>query len=141
MPDAEVWWQLIALKLSHQKMLPEQDGFSNVSELSPGLFWLQKVQVCFSDCPILIFYLSVLPFSLGLCYTDYFCHLEWFSSIELRRKKTPFLRLIGSQEANKIQFSSTKKRESVLWNCIMRGTPSLSPFWRLFWRVQRQMRK
>ena len=38
MPDAEVWWQLIALKLSHQKMLPEQDGFSNVSELSPGLF-------------------------------------------------------------------------------------------------------
>ena len=141
MPDTEVWWQLIALKLSHQKMLPEQDGFSNVSELSPGLFWLQKVQVCFSDCPILIFYLSVLPFSLGLCYTDYFCHLEWFSSIELRRKKTPFLRLIGSQEENKIQFSSTKKRESVLWNCTMRGTPSLSPFWRLFWRVQRQMRK
>ena len=141
MPDTEVWWQLIALKLSHQKMLPEQDGFSNVSELSPGLFWLQKVQVCFSDCPILIFYLSVLPFSLGLCYTDYFCHLEWFSSIELRRKKTPFLRLIGSKEENKIQFSSTKKRESVLWNCIMRGTPSLPPFWRLFWRVQRQMRK
>ena len=76
MPDTEVWRQLIALKISHQKMLPEQDGFSNVSELSPGLFWLQKVQVCFSDCPILIFYLSLLPFFLGLRYTDYFCHLE-----------------------------------------------------------------
>ena len=43
MPNTGMWQQLLALKLDHQKMMPEQDRFSEVSELSPGLFFLQKV--------------------------------------------------------------------------------------------------
>ena len=43
MPNTGMWQQLLALKLDLQKMMPEQDRFSEVSELSPGLFFLQKV--------------------------------------------------------------------------------------------------
>ena len=27
MPDTDMWQQLLALKLGHQKILPKQDGF------------------------------------------------------------------------------------------------------------------
>ena len=36
-PDTGIWHENLALKLVHQKMLLEQDEFSKVSELSPGL--------------------------------------------------------------------------------------------------------
>ena len=36
-PDTGIWHEKLALKLVHQKMLLEQDEFSKVSELSPGL--------------------------------------------------------------------------------------------------------
>ena len=39
MPSTGMWQQLLAVKLDHQKMLPEQDGFSKVLELSQGLFF------------------------------------------------------------------------------------------------------
>ena len=36
-PDTGIWHENLALKLVHQKILLEQDEFSKVSELSPGL--------------------------------------------------------------------------------------------------------
>ena len=36
-PDTGIWHENLALKLVHQKMLLEQEEFSKVSELSPGL--------------------------------------------------------------------------------------------------------
>ena len=39
MSSTGMWQQLLAIKLDHQKLLPEQDGFSKVLEQSQGLFW------------------------------------------------------------------------------------------------------
>ena len=80
MPDTRMWQQLLVLKLGHQKMLPEKDGFSKVSKLSHAYLSLQKVQMCFLDCSILIclkiYWVNLvhLLFSCSVLYhqTDYF---------------------------------------------------------------------
>ena len=41
--DTGMQQQLLTLKLGYQKMLPEQDGFSKVSELSPCLFFATEI--------------------------------------------------------------------------------------------------
>ena len=46
MPNTGMLQQLLALKLDHQKMMPEQDRFSEVSELSPGLFFFYRKCNC-----------------------------------------------------------------------------------------------
>ena len=75
MPNTGMWQQLLALKLGHQKMLPEWDGFLEVSELSPGLFFaIEIVSVFFSLSYFDLFknilsYLSPHAFFLALCYT------------------------------------------------------------------------
>ena len=48
MPNAGMWQQLLALKLRHQKVLHEQDGFSDVSEITPSVFFaIESVSVFF----------------------------------------------------------------------------------------------
>ena len=75
MPNTGMWQQLLPLKVGHQKMLPEQDGFSEVSELSPGLFFAtERVSAFFrlSYFDLLqniLGYLSPVAFSLALSYT------------------------------------------------------------------------
>ena len=75
MPNTGMWQQLLALKLDHQKMMPEQDRFSEVSELSPGLFFFtESVTVFFRLSYFDLFKntlgcRSPLAFFLALCYT------------------------------------------------------------------------
>ena len=85
MPDTGIWQQLLALKLGHQKMLPEQGRFSQVSELSPCLaFATESVNELFKLLYFNLFkyvlgYLSPLAFFscfLLYCQFDYFCYLE-----------------------------------------------------------------
>ena len=75
MPDTGIWQQLLALKLGHQKMLPEQGRFSQVSELSPCLAFATESVNELLNCCILIFLnmywvtLVHLLFFLAFCYT------------------------------------------------------------------------
>ena len=69
-----MWQQLLALKLGHQKMLPKQDRFDQVSELSPCLaFATESVNelfklLCFNLFKNVLGYLSPLGFFFAFCY-------------------------------------------------------------------------
>ena len=75
MPDTRMWQQLLALKLVYQRMLPKQDRFSLVSELSLCLaFATESVNELFKLLYFNLFknvlgYLSPLAFFLAFCYT------------------------------------------------------------------------
>ena len=75
MPNTGMWQQLLALKLGHQKMLPEQDGFSEVSELSPGLFFVTESVTVFFRLSYFDLFKNILgchsalAFFLALGYT------------------------------------------------------------------------
>ena len=71
MSSTGMWQQLLAIKLDHQKLLPEQYGFSKVLEQSQGLFFATESVSVFFRFPYFDLFLIILVHLLLSCFVLY----------------------------------------------------------------------